>query len=243
MNKKVALVIGGNGGIGSASVVQLLRDGFKVYATFFNNRSHLDKIINSNELHLVHCDVTSEHAIQDVVSLILGKENSVDVVVFTVTAPLKNARALDLEWSEFDLNINLQIKPLLYVVHALEDQIRSGFTIKFIVVLTEYCIANPPKGLSHYVTAKYAAMGFSKTLAMELSEYKCTVNMISPGMVETSLLNSLPPKLIEITAYSNPLKRNAMPDDIAGAISFLASEKSDFINGANIVINGGGVLA
>ena len=242
MQNKVALVVGGNGGIGSGVVAQLIRDEFEVYATFFNSRTELDMITDRNELHPVQCDVTNQSAVEDVVNSIQESENSIDVIVFTVTAPLKNARAMDLEWSDFDLHLNMQIKPLLFAVHALREQIRLSWKTKFIILLTEYCIGNPPKGLSHYVTAKYAAMGMAKALAMELAEFKCTVNMISPGMVETPLLDDIPPKLIEITAYNNPLKRNATSDDIASAISFLASDRSDFINGANIVINGGGVL-
>ena len=85
-------------------------------------------------------------------------------------------------------------------------------------------------------------MGMAKTMAVELAQYGCTVNMVSPGMVETPLLDSLPSKLIEMNAYQNPLKRNAVPDDVSNVISFLASDQSDYINGANIVINGGAVM-
>jgi len=62
-------------------------------------------------------------------------------------------------------------------------------------------------------------------------------------MVETDLLQNLPKKLIEINSIKNPLKRNAKPRDISNLISFLASENSEYINGANILVNGGKVLA
>ena len=128
------------------------------------------------------------------------------------------------------------------VTKALHNQIYAKHKTKFIVLLTEYCIGSPPKGLSHYVTSKYAAMGMAKTMAVELSQYNCTVNMISPGMVETPLLDGLPSKLIEMTAYQNPMKRNAYPEDISNTISFLASDQSDYLNGTNIVVNGGGKI-
>ena len=124
----------------------------------------------------------------------------------------------------------------------MNEQILRKHKIKFVILLTEACVGSPPKGLSHYVTSKYAAMGMAKTMAVELAQYNCTVNMVSPGMVETRLLDSLPSKLIEMTAYQNPLKRNAVPDDVSNVISFLASDQSHYINGANIVINGGSVM-
>ena len=131
---------------------------------------------------------------------------------------------------------------MFYVIKALEDQMSAKHKTKFIVLLTEYCIGSPPKGLSHYITSKYAVMGMAKTMAVELAQYSCTVNMISPGMVETPLLNNLPSKLIEMTAYQNPLKRNGIPEDVSSAISYLASDQSDYLNGTNIVINGGGKM-
>ena len=85
-------------------------------------------------------------------------------------------------------------------------------------------------------------MGMAKSMAIELSQYDSTVNMISPGMVETPLLDDLPSKLVEMTAYQNPMKRNAVPKDVSNAISFLASDQSDYLNGTNITLNGGGKM-
>ena len=73
----------------------------------------------------------------------------------------------------------------------------------------------PPASLSDYITAKYGLMGLCKSLAVELAKYNCTINMISPGMTKTDLLSNLPPKLIEMTALQNPLKRIASVKDVA----------------------------
>jgi 3-oxoacyl-[acyl-carrier protein] reductase len=85
-------------------------------------------------------------------------------------------------------------------------------------------------------------MGFAKTMAVELAQYGCTVNSISPGMVDTALLKDMPHKLIELTAHNNPLKRIASPEDISNVVSFLASDETDYLNGVNIPVNGGGVI-
>jgi 3-oxoacyl-[acyl-carrier protein] reductase len=164
------------------------------------------------------------------------------VVVFSLTSSLKHSRLLELDWDDYIEHFILQIKTIHFVIKTLNEQILRKHKIKFVILLSENCVGSPQKGFSHYITAKYAAMGMAKTMAVELAQYGCTVNMVSPGMVETHLLDPFPSKLIEMTAYQNPLKRNAVPDDVSNVISFLASEQSDYLNGANIVINGGGVI-
>jgi len=242
---KVALVLGGNGGIGNSAVKRLVEDGFKVCTTYFKHKEKLKEIeieLGSNEISVFQCDVTNEEEVNKIISNINSTFGEIDVVVFAVTSAIKNTRILKLDWDEYNSHFDIQIKPMFFVMKALSKQINAKYKTKFIVLLTEYCIGSPPKGLSNYVTSKYAAMGMAKTMAIELSQYNSTVNMISPGMVETPLLDSLPAKLIELTSHQNPLSRNALPDDVSSAISFLASDQSNYLNGVNIVINGGGIM-
>jgi 3-oxoacyl-[acyl-carrier protein] reductase len=128
-------------------------------------------------------------------------------------------------------------------VKALAPQIKARHRTRIIVVITEACAGRPPAGVSDYVTAKYALMGLARALASELARYNCTVNMISPGMTATSFIAGLPPKLAEMTAEQNPMKRIAQPDDIAGVAAFLASDEADYLNGVNIPVNGGAVMS
>ena len=245
MKKKVALVLGGSGGIGFSAVERLLIDGFKVCATYLKNKDELEKIFdrfNPSLIEIFQCDLSHEKNIDSLIKEISLLHGKIDVIVFTATSKLINHRILDLEWDEYTNHFDVQVKPVFFVVKYLSTQLKEKYKTKFIILLTEYCIGTPPKGLSHYVTSKYAAMGMAKTMAVELAQFGCTVNMISPGMVETPLLDNLPSKLIEITAYNNPLKRNAIPEDVSNLISFLASDKSDYLNGTNIVVNGGGVV-
>jgi len=243
---KVALVIGGNSGIGSACTKQLMDDGFFVCSTYFNNQDKLENLTKdkqySNKLSLHHLDVCNGDNTIEVISKIKNEFDSIDVVLISVAPELKNKQIFDLRWEDYNHHIELQIKPIHFSVKALEDQIRAEAKAKFIVILTEYCFSKPPKRLADYVTSKYSALGISKVMATELAQFGSTVNMVSPGMVDTSLLKNIPAKLIEITAYENPLKRIACVEDVSSVVSFLASEKSDYLNGVNITVNGGGVL-
>ena len=237
-HNKTALVIGGKGGIGEAAVRRLSKDGFNVYATYFN-KPLKQKIENIN---YIKCDVTIDQNIKNMIDVVTRKNNSIDVIVFSITPPIKNISVLDLKSNDVDQHFQIQVMSLIKIISLLKEQFKKKHKTKIIVVLTEYCIGKPPKGLAPYIIGKSALLGLSRVLAVELAEYNSTVNMLSPGMVDTKLIENLPPKLIEMTAYQNPLKRIATTTDIAKVVSFLASEESDYINGVNIPVNGGNII-
>lgn len=245
-NYKTALVIGGNGGIGSSSVVKLLDDGFNVVASYNNNKHRLEKIIQNPQyqerLKLINLDAASDEDMKSKINELIGLYGSLDILVFSISEEYRNIRIFNLQWESLSNQLTNQLKSLHNLYSSLSGQIKSNVKTKFIVLLSEVCFGSPPKGFSHYVTAKYALLGFAKSLAMELSAYNSTVNMISPGMVETDLLSNMPRKLIEMNASQNPLGRNGSPEDIASLISFLASDKADYLNGINIPVNGGAKL-
>tara|TARA_B110000438_G_C15793962_1_gene642010 strand:- start:344 stop:1069 length:726 start_codon:yes stop_codon:yes gene_type:complete len=234
---KIALVIGGSGGIGSAIASRLILDGFKVYSTYYKN-SPIKKLKNINYLK---CDLLNESDIKNIINLITNDSQYIDVVVFSVSPEIKNTRILDLSVKDIESHFKIQVLSFIKLIQLLKPQFDNKYKTKIINVLTEYCIGKPPKGVAAYLTAKSALLGLSKVLSLELAESKSTVNMISPGMVETKLIENLPKKLIEMTAYNNPLKKIASAEDIANVISFLASNDSDYLNGVNIPINGGNV--
>ena len=246
--KKIALVVGANGGIGFSATCRLLNDDFFVCATYFKKKNNLEEIKAKNKdlsksLFTKSLDVRNEAKVAELVMTILNKFKRIDAVIFSVSAEYKYSRALDSSWDDFNLHFEVQVKAIHNFIVALQEQIKAQFQIKFIAVLSDSCFGVPPKGFSPYVSAKYAALGLSKSLAVELAEYGSTFNMISPGMVETTLLKNLPAKLLELNAHENPLKKNAKAGDVSSAISFLCSDRSDYLNGTNIVINGGKIMA
>ena len=238
--KKVALVLGGSGGIGS-EIVRLMSDNDINVCSVDLNQQH-QNILKNKKVSFYKTDLTSQTSIDDSLNEIIKNHKTIDMVVFSASAPIKNKPFFKMEWNDFDEHINIQIKSLFHVIQNLKNQIKNKHKIKFIIILTEYCIGNPPSGTSHYITAKYSLMGFAKCMATELTKYNCTVNMVSPGMVETNLLSNLPPKLVEITAERNPLKRLAKPIDVANVVLFLSKDESNYLNGVNICVNGGGVI-
>jgi 3-oxoacyl-[acyl-carrier protein] reductase len=97
-------------------------------------------------------------------------------------------------------------------------------------------------GLIHYSTAKAAMTGFTHSLARELAEHGITVNCIVPSMVETETARRDYPGVEEWAISQQAIKRYQQPEDLEGALTFLASDASDFMTGQTLVVDGGRVL-
>ncbi len=242
---KKALVIGASGGIGLETARTLIRDGMRVWGTYFSDKASLETLIKETPetaLSISAMDCSDDASVDASMTEIIKNFTPVDVLVYSVAPPIKHAPVLKNDWENYQKHLEIQVKGFLRIIKFLTPQFSSSYKTKIIVILSEYCVGKPASGISDYITAKYALMGVSKTLAVELARNNSTVNMLSPGMTETDLLSTLPAKAVEFSAMNNPLKRIAKPKDVADAISFLASDKSDYLNGVNLLINGGGVM-
>lgn len=244
MTKKIALVVGGSGGIGMEIVRSLAADAFHVCFTYRHKTDKTEALQESCKASVAgYCmDLADETTVKAALDRIQEDSGDIDVLVFSVTPPVLNKNILKAAWEDYAEHWNLQVKGLFFIVQNLKERILKKKPLKFILIGTEYCFGKPPAGLSHYVQAKYALLGLAKSMAVDLANYHCTVNLVSPGMVETSLLSTLPPKLIEITAATNPLKRIATPKDVANTVLFLASDGADYLNGVDITVNGGNIM-
>ena len=94
-------------------------------------------------------------------------------------------------------------------------------------------------GQTNYSSAKSGVYGFTKSLAQEVAKYGITVNTISPGYVDSKMVHSISQPVLDKIVAEIPVGRLAKPEEIAWAIAFLASERSGFITGSNLAINGG----
>ena len=242
MNKKTALVIGGSGGIGRAIVRRFLKEGMQVAATYRSDEklAELQQEFKESSVAWYKLDF-----LDDSISVFEGIGKAfplIDVVVFGPTLPTPHIPLIEVVWQDIEAHLRVQLQGMHTMAAHLKKQLQEKYPARFIIILTEYCLGKPPAGLAPYVVAKYALMGFAKTMAVELARYGSTVNMISPGMVKTDLLANVPSKLIEMAGEQNPLKRIAEPEDIARVVSFLASDEAGYLNGVNIPVNGGNVI-
>ena len=244
--RKVVLIIGGTGGIGRETCLQLAKDGFDVAIHYHRNKELAEKIKDQIialglKAIIVNADITDFAQVKEMITTIIRKLNTITVVTNCSTLSVPNIKFKDLTWNiiqeHFDLNIKGAFNILKCVVPIMEEN-KYGKLIN----ITTQAIEKPTSEWLHYITAKSALNGFTKALAVELAPKGIRINLVSPGMTDTELIANVPEKVRLLTAIQTPLRRIATPGDIAGAISFLASDKSDFLTGETIRVNGGQIM-
>ena len=242
-SQKTALIIGGTGGIGSATCIQLAKDGFDIAIHYFKNKTKAyklkDKIkkIGSNAV-VVTGDVTSFTDVQEMKETSLRNIGKISIIVNCSTLPIPSIKFADLEWKDmqahYDANIRGSFNLLKVFVPTWEQEHFGKF-----IALTTLATEKQNAQWLPYITSKTALNGFVKALAFEVANKGIRINMVSPGMVDTPLIADIPEKARLLSAAQTPLKTLATADDVAGAISFLASEKSNYLIGETIRVNGG----
>ncbi len=244
---KVALVVGATGGIGRAVATRLAEDGFAVALHYHSGReaaAELQRSISNNgqTCATFQADIVNPESVQAMVDAVVRKFGGVSVAVNCATVKVANCKFSQLDWKDMQSHLDVNIKGAFSLSRAVVPVMQARRYGRIINLTTQYTESTPPAELLPYVTAKAALAGFSRALAVELAPAGITVNMVSPGMTDTDLIADVPEKTRLMTAAKTPLRRLAKPRDVAGAVSYLASEDAGFITGETIRVNGGQVM-
>jgi 3-oxoacyl-[acyl-carrier protein] reductase len=237
------LVIGGTGGIGSATCLQLAKDGFNVAIHYHKNKKKAESLKKSiikfgQKAVLITGDLYNKSDVEEIKiqsERIIGR---ISVVVNCATIPVPSKEFFNIVWEDMTSYYNSDIKISFNLLKVFtEDWVDNKFG-KFIG-LTTLATEKPNSEWLPYITSKSALSGFVKALAFELAPKGIRLNLVSPGMVDTALIADIPEKSRLIYAAQTPLRVLAEPEDIANTIAFLASDKSNYLTGETIRVNGG----
>lgn len=243
---KVALVIGGSGGIGSAICLALAEDGFDVAVHYFNNAAAaqgvVDRIVALGRRAIA---VGGNIGVETEVAAMCGQASrhfgGISVLVNCATARIVAVKLADLEWGDFAGHLDMSVRGSFYLARHVVPIMESQGYGKIILIGSQ-AVETPSVDWLPYITAKSAQAGFGRALAMELAPKGIQVNMVSPGMTDTEQIADVPERIRLLTAAKTPLRRLAKPEDVAGAVAFLASERADYLAGETIRVNGGQVM-
>jgi 3-oxoacyl-[acyl-carrier protein] reductase len=246
LTTKIALVVGGTGGIGRATCIQLAKDGFNVIIHYNKNknlaRSIKTEIENLDRKAIIlTADILNDDDIKELIAKSIRSFEKIDVVVNCAAAPIPTIKFQDLLWTDFLKQIDLNVKSTFSIIkEVLPVMLKGGYGK--IINIGSSSVDRPNNDWAHYITAKAALTGLIKSLALELAPKGIRINMVTPSLIDTELTAEIPEKVKLLTAAQTPLRRLANTSDVAGVISFLASEKSDFLSGENIRVNGGQIM-
>ncbi|MBW1763800.1 MAG: glucose 1-dehydrogenase [Deltaproteobacteria bacterium] len=242
---KIAVVLGGAGGIGVGLAKGLGRAGATVIVSDLNQES-LDKVAAAiaEESGVETCgltaDLTSEESVESLVNAVVEKFGTVDIMVNASGLNLKRP-ALEYpveDWQKmFDINVRGVMIACKYFARVMKEK-KKG---KIINLSSVREIRGYTGGNSAYVATKAAVGMFSKTLALELAEFNINVNCIGPALIITpgTIHIKNDPELAKKYAALIPMGRLGEPEDLVGTCVFLASSASDFMSGQTLFVDGG----
>ena len=238
LREKKALLTGASGGIGKAIARELIAAGANVCLTG-RNEEELLKLQNElgDNADIIIADL-SDHA--NIISLVKEAEEKlggIDILVNNAGITKDNIflRMSDEEWNDvIDINLNSTFKMTKAVIRGMVKR-RYGRIINITSVIGVTGMA----GQSNYSASKAAIIGMSKSLAQEVGSRSITVNCIAPGFIESNMTAGLSEARKEEILKSIVVKRLGLPEDVSGAVSYLASDSASYITGQTIHINGG----
>ena len=248
---KTALVTGGGRGIGRAIALGLAQEGAQVAVLdiLADNAAAVVREIEATGVKALAlaCDLTKRAQVDRAIADTLAQFGQIDILVNNAGWD-RMELFLDSEEETWDKIIAINFKGMLYVCKAALPSMVARGQGKVINIASDAGRAGST-GEAVYAGTKGAIIAFSKTLAREMARYKITVNVVCPGLTETPLLQSIreqspkTEKVIEAVTRAIPLGRVGQPEDIAGAVVYLASPAADFVTGQTLSVSGGLTMA
>ncbi len=230
-HSRVVLVTGANRGIGLSVARRFLEHGDRVAATYRSSPPADDDLL------AVPCDVTHPASVESAFATVEEKLGPVQVLVANagITRDTLLLRMNEQAWQEV---LDTDLSGVYRVVRrALGPMVRAHGG-RIVLVSSVVAFVGSP-GQVNYAAAKAGLVGLARSLAREVGSRGITVNVVAPGVVDTDMIADLGETRLEQLTSMVPLGRRCTPDEVAGAVVFLASDEAAYVTGAVLPVDGG----
>jgi NAD(P)-dependent dehydrogenase (short-subunit alcohol dehydrogenase family) len=246
---RVAIVTGGGKGIGAHYVRALALAGARVAAADIDCEA---AAATAKSLEPEGCDVlglpvdvADPRSVDQMTARVVERYGRLEILVNNAalyTALLPKRSFHELEPEDWDRVLSVNVKGLFLCAKAAFPYLRESGHGRIINISSGTAFSGSP-GFLHYVSSKGAVIAFTRALAREVGEHGITVNAIAPGLTASETATALyPAGEIESRAQTRAIKRVQLPEDLVGAVVFLASDQSAFMTGQTLVVDGGNVM-
>jgi 3-oxoacyl-[acyl-carrier protein] reductase len=241
LQDKVAIITGAGRGIGQATAVKFATEGAKVVVCDLNSEWIEETVALCKETRGdafgYMADVRDPQALTNMVDATVAKWGRVDCLVnnagIVMDSQLKNMTE-----DQFDKVIDINLKGVYNCTKAVVDTMlkqQSGVILNASSIVGLY----GNFGQTNYAASKFGVIGMMKTWARELGRKGIRANAVCPGFIATSILGSIPERVLRALEEKVPMGRLGKPEEIANTFAFLASDEASYINGAVIEVSGG----
>ena len=246
LKDKVAIVTGARKGMGRTHSLTLAKAGVKVVVSDISLED-CQKVVdeikkNGGEAIAVKCDVSKKQEVDEMVRETIEKFGKIDILVNNAGI-CQFKPFLELTEEEWDRTLDINLKGYFLCAQAVAKEMtkqKSGVIVNIAsVAMGQQGIGMP--NIVHYCASKGGIVGMTEALAVELASYNIRVNAISPGMIETPMIDPIKadPKVKKAMLTRVPLRRVGNPEEVSNLVLFLVSDASSYITGSTVVIDGG----
>jgi len=246
LKNKVAIITGARRGMGRTHALILAKAGAKVVVSDISEED-CQKVVDEiekegGEAMAVKCDISKKEEVEDMVKKTVEKFGKVDILVNNAGI-CQFKPFLELTEEEWDRTLDINLKGYFLCAQAVAKEMakqKSGVIINISsVAMGQQGIGFP--NIAHYCASKGGIVGMTEALAVELASYNIRVNTVSPGMIETPMIDSIKQdtKAIEGLLARVPMHRVGKPEEVSNLVLFLASDESSYMTGSTVVVDGG----
>ena len=243
LDNRVALVTGSSRGLGKAMTLALGKAGAKVAINYFNNQERAEKALAEFEAlgaqgMLVRGDVSTESGVAEVCSAVKAELGPIDILVPNATPDQPHKPIEEYDWEFYQSMIDFFIKSPYMITRAILADMKAQKWGRIISITSEvYHRSVAP--FSAYVAAKGGQIGWSRSMSRELAPFGITVNTVAPGWVPVERHEKDPQEEKDAYLAEIPMGRWGVPQDVADAVLYFASEEAGFVTGQTLCVNGG----
>ena len=246
MNKRVALVTGASGDIGSAIAQRLAEQGARVAIHYNSNRAVAEMLKNKSVFQkhgvsIFQADLTQENEVAEMWKLVESEMGPIDTLVCNAGSLKEESTPFqDMSLGQWQTTLDRNVLPCFLCMREFFRALRQTFcpNPSAVLVTSMSGVWGQPYHCD-YAAAKAGVIGFSKSMAREVASRGITVNVVAPGFIDTDMTKVLSDEQKEAIFKDVPANRLGAPEEIAGTVAFLASDVAAYITGETIHVNGG----